>query len=141
MFGSFFKQKAKDAFSKVSGKKDALEAMCAACALVAAAEGGISDDEEVKAIKIIKEKLKDAFSESEIEQEFIKRSKQTSTRSGKRDLMGEIEQAYGQNKDIGEAIVLLTLDVADEGGIGKEEEEVMRRIAAALHQNYDKLAA
>ena len=143
IFGSMFKNAAKDAFTKVSGQKDVLEAMCAACARTAAAEGGIDSAEEDKAIIVIQKKLGATFSEAEIEREFKKRAQQTATRSGKADLMTEIEQVIRRDNDgaIGKSILYLCLDVADEGGISADEEKVMRQIAATCKVDYDKLAA
>ncbi len=143
MFGNMFKNKAKAAFDRVAGRKDVLEAMCSACAITAASEGGIDPKEEDKAIVVIKSKLGAAFSEAEIEREFHKRAQQTTTRSGKADLREEIAQVIRRDNDgaIGKSIVYLCLDVADEGGIDPEEEAVMKSIATICKQDYDKLAA
>lgn len=143
IFGSMFKNAAKDAFTKVSGQKDVLEAMCAACALTAAAEGGIDPAEEDKAIVVIQKKLGATFSEAEIEREFKKRSEQTRTRSGKADLRTEIEQVTRRDNDgaIGRSIIYLCLDVADEGGISPAEKAVMVQLSSICNVDYDKLAA
>lgn len=141
MLSGLFKNAAKDAITKVSGQKDVLEAMCSATALTAAAEGGIDPTEEDKAIVVIQKKLGSTFNENEIEREFHKRAQQTATRSGKADLRTEIEQVIKRDNDgsIGKSIIYLCLDVADEGGIGPQEEAVIRQISAICKQDYDKL--
>lgn len=143
MFGSLFKGKAKEAINQFSGNKDFLEGMAAGCALTAAAEGGISDAEYDKTLGVIKSNTAIAagFGIPEIESVFGRFAPKTATRSGKAELKEEIRQVIERDKTgkMGTAIVLACLDVADEGGIGPEEEAVMREIAGICNVNYDKL--
>jgi tellurite resistance protein TerB len=145
MFGFGFKGKAKDAINAMSGNKDFLQAMCAGCALTAAAEGGIVDSEYDKTLKVIQANsaISAGFGGSEIEMMFGKMAPKTATRSGRNELKEEIRDIVGRDKDgkMGQAVVLACLDVADEGGISDAEVTVMKDIAAICGVNYDKLAA
>src|SRR6478609_8481265 len=63
------KQKLSGGVNKYSGRKDFLEAVCAASALVAAADGDVSDSEVDQAVKAVSSNasLAAAFKPSEIE--------------------------------------------------------------------------
>lgn len=145
MFGSMFKGKAKEAINAMSGNKDFLEGMCAGCALTAAAEGGIDDKEYDKTLAVIRSNtaISAGFGASEIEMVFGKMSPKTATRSGKAELKEEIRQVIARDKtgNMGTAIVLACLDVADEGGISDAEIAVMKDVAIICGVNYDKIAA
>lgn len=144
MFGSLFKGKAKDAINQFSGNKDYLEGMCAACALTAAAEGGISDDEYEKSLAVIRanKAIGEAFGSGEIENVYGRMTPKTQTRSGRAELKNEIREVVARDKtgQMGTAIIYACLDVADEGGISDAEVTVMRDIATICNVNYDKLA-
>ncbi|AMX93722.1 MULTISPECIES: TerB family tellurite resistance protein [Mesorhizobium] len=145
MFGSLFKGKAKEAMNQFSGNKDFLEGMCAACALTAAAEGGIDDKEYEKTLTVIRSNsaIAAGFDSTQIESVFGKMQGKTTTRSGKAELKNEIREVIARDKtgSLGQAIVLASLDVADEGGISPAEVAVMKDIASICNVNYDKLAA
>lgn len=143
IFGNLLGKKANAAVQKFSGNMDFLEALCAGCALTAAAEGSIDDAEMDKTIQVIQANnaVSAGFNAQQIEQAFVKMAKQTGTRMGKSQLKDEIRQAVARDESMGEAIVLTCLDVADTGGISKEEIEVMKMIAGLCNVNYDKLAA
>ena len=136
--------KAKDAVNAFSGNKDFLEGLCAACAMTAAAEGGIDDDEFETALSVMMSNsaIAASFSGTEVEQVLGKMTKKTNTRMGKSELMDEIRQVVERDKTgkMGQAIVLVALDVADTGGISDAETAVMRKIADVCGVNYDKLA-
>jgi len=136
--------KAKDAVNQFSGNKDFLEGLCAACAMTAAAEGGIDDEEFDKALEVMMSNsaIAASFSGSEVEQVLGKMTKKTGTRMGKAELMEEIRQVVERDKSgkMGQAIVLVALDVADTGGISDAETAVMRKIADVCGVNYDKIA-
>ena len=145
LLGKMFGGKAKDAINQFSGNKDFLEGLCAACALTAAAEGGIDDKEYDKTLTVIRNNagIAAAFSSGEIESVFGKMAPKTSTRSGRAELKNEIREVVARDKTgaMGQALVLAALDVADEGGTSAEETAVMRDIATICNVNYDKLAA
>lgn len=145
MFGKIFGSKAKEAINQFSGNKDFLEGLCAACALTAAADGSIDDAEYDAALDVIKSNtaISAAFGTGEIEAVFGKMAPKTKTRSGKAELKEEIRQVIGRDKtgQMGQAIVLAALDVADQGGISDQETAVMKDIAGICNVNYDKLVA
>jgi tellurite resistance protein len=145
MFGKLFGNKAKEAINQFSGNKDFLEGLCAACALTAAAEGGISDSEYDQTLAVIRANsaIAAAFNATEIESVFGRLSPKTASRSGKAELKAEIRQVIERDKSgaMGQALVLAALDVADQGGISDAEVAVMKDIAAICNVNYDKLAA
>lgn len=150
MFG-MLKGKAKESINQFSGNKDFLEGLLAGCALVAAAPGddgtpGNIDDAEYEAtLTVIRSNsaIAAAFSSTEIESVFGKLAPKTGSRSGKAELKNEIREVIARDKTgtMGQAIILACLDVADQGGISKSEEAVMRDIASICNVNYDKLAA
>jgi tellurite resistance protein len=145
MFGKLFGAKAKEAINQFSGNKDFLEGLCAACALTAAADGQIDDSEYDAALGVIKSNtaISAAFGTGEIESVFGKMAPKTKTRSGKAELKEEIRQVIARDKSgqMGQAIVLAALDVADSGGISEQETAIMKDIAGICNVNYDKLAA
>lgn len=145
MLGFGLKGRAKDAVQAFSGNKDFLEGMCAGCALTAAAEGGIDDAEYDKTLMVIRSNTAIAagFGSGEIEQVFGRLAPKTATRSGKAELKEEIRQVVNRDKSgqMGTAIVLACLDVADEGGISEAEVAVMKDVAGICGVNYDKIAA
>lgn len=144
VFG-MFKGKAAAAINQFSGNKDYLEGLCAACALTAAAEGGISDAEYDATLTVIRSNsaIAAAFGSQEIETVFGKMSPKTATRSGKAELKNEIREIIARDRtgNMGQAIVLACLDVADQGGISDPEIAVMKDISQICNCNYDKLAA
>lgn len=145
VFG-FLKSKAQEQAQKFSGSKDFLEGLCSACALTAAAEGGIDDNEYDQTLNVIRaNKVIGAagFSGGEIESVFSKMTPKTGTRSGKAELKQEIRECIARDKtgELGTAIMYAALDVADTGGISAAEETVMKEIAEICGVNYAKLAA
>lgn len=145
MFGKLFKDKAQSAIQTFSGNRDFLEALCSGCALTAAAEGGISDEEYDQTLTVIRSNTAIAagFGASEIESVFGRMTPKTATRSGKAELKNEIRECIARDKTgtMGQAVVLACLDVADQGGISAPEENVMKEIAEICGVNYAKLAA
>lgn len=143
LFGLGLKGKARDAVNAFSGNRDFLEGMSAFCALVAAAEGGISDAEYDQTLKVIQSNsaIAAGFGGSEIELTFGKMTPKTQTRSGRNELKDEIRQVIERDKTgkMGQALVLAGLDVADEGGISDAEMGVLRDLSTICGQNLDKL--
>lgn len=142
IFGKLLGNRAKDAVQKFSGNTDFLEALCAGCALTAAAEGGIDDAEYDQALRIIQSNsaISAGFSPRDIESAFSRMAPKTASRMGKSELKREIEEAVKRDQSMGEAIVLACLDVADTGGISEPEKVVMKGIAEICGVNYEKLA-
>jgi tellurite resistance protein TerB len=142
MFGKLFGGKAKEAMNAFSGNRDFLEGMCAGCALVAAADGKIEDDEFDQTLRVIQANsaIAAGFNAQEIETTFSKLSQKTGSRSGKSELKTEIREAIERDKtgSMGNAIVLACLDVADQGGISDVETAILKDIANLCGVNYEK---
>lgn len=139
----FAKQKLAGALSKFNGNKDFLEAVCAACALVTAADGKVDDDEIDNAIKAISANptLTTAFSAREIEktaQAMLNRAQ--GGRVGLNGLYKEIEEVLKKDAtgEMAETVLLSALDVADAGGIDDKEKEVLQKIAGILKLDLKK---
>lgn len=131
------KSKLTGSVNKYSGRKDFLEAVCAASALVAAADGDVSDAEVDQTIKAITSnaQLSAAFKQTEIERTadaMLKRAQ--GGRVGRAGLFKEIED-IANDHDMSETVLLSALDVADHGGIDEKERAVLQNIAQRLGLN------
>ena len=129
------KEKLSGGAKRMSGRTDLLEAVCAAAALVAAADGEI-DDAEVDATAqavTANETLNTAFSAREIEgsiQRMLDRA--NGGRVGKMGLYKEIEDVAGSAEE-GEIVLLTAMDIADaDGDVSPEEKTVLEKIAGKL---------
>lgn len=131
------KSKLSGGVNKYSGRKDFLEAVCAASALVAAADGDVSDAEVDQTVKAITSnaQLSAAFRSQEIERTadaMLQRAK--GGRVGRSGLYKEIEDVASDH-DMAETVLLSALDVADHGGIDDKEKAVLGTIAQKLGLN------
>lgn len=137
-----FKKLLGDKLKKYSGQKDFLEAVCAACALVASADGDVSDAEIEATIKAIMSNavLSANYNSREIEQcaeAMLKRAQ--GGRMGRMGLMREIEEACS-DADKAEAIVLAALDVAEgDGNIDEKEMAVLNKIGTTAGVDIKRL--
>jgi len=127
----------KNKASKINGRMDALEAVCAACAYVAAADGDVSDDEVATTITTIQNNtiLSGAFTTQQIEKcadAMINRAR--GGRSGRLGLKKEI-QDVANDHEIAEIVFVAALDVADHGEIDEKEKKVLIDIAGMLGVN------
>lgn len=130
----------KGSVAKYSGRKDFLEAVCAASALVAYADGSCDNDEAEAAIKSItaNAELSGAFASREIEltaDAMMKRAE--GGRVGRNGLYREIED-IAKDGDMAETVLLTALDVADNGGISDDEKRVLADIAKRLSLDLNK---
>lgn len=131
------KSKLSGGVNKYSGRKDFLEAVCAASALVAAADGDVSDAEVDQTVKAVSSNasLSAAFKTSEIERTadaMLKRAQ--GGRVGRSGLYKELED-ISSDHDMSETVLYSALDVADNGGISAEEKQVLAKIAQTLGLN------
>jgi tellurite resistance protein TerB len=136
MFG-FLKEKMAGGASRLSGKTDLLEATCAACALISAADGDIEDEELGATLEqlVNHPTLSAAFQQTLIEQTantMFKRAKGGSM--GRIGLMKEIEQAKGKStSDDLELVLAIAVDVSRaDGEIEAAEMKVLEKIANTL---------
>lgn len=136
MFGKLM-EKVKGGASRLNGKTDLLEAICAACVMVGAADGDLSDDEASVALDRLMnhETLSVAFSSTQIETAFdkqVKRAKQGM--SGRVALRREIEEAKAKSTaDDIEMLFMIAIDVAgSDGSIGDKERGALNTIGQTI---------
>ncbi|MFC3180487.1 TerB family tellurite resistance protein [Cypionkella sinensis] len=143
MFG-FLKGKAAEATQKFSGRTDFLEAVCAAAALVAAADGEIEDGEIKATIKAVaaNKALSAGFDQKMIEQTMEKMlSRAGGGRVGRAGLWDEVGEVL-KNPDMAEAVVLTALDVAEgDGEVEPQEKIVLDRLAKLANVDLNRLMA
>ena len=127
--------------NKFVRNKDYLEAVLAAAALIAVADGEIEEKEELAIIKAIgaNATLSAAWSSREIEamaQKMLDRAK--GGRMGQNGLYQEIEDV-AKNPDMAEAVLLMALDVSEgDGEIEPQEKVVLEKLAGRLGLNLSK---
>lgn len=124
------KEKLAGGAKRMQGRTDLLEAVCAASALVAAADGEIEDSELEATVKAVtsNENLRIAFKPAEIESCIDKMlDRANGGRVGRMNLMKELDDVP---QDDGEMILLSALDVAEgDGDIDPKELGVLDEIA------------
>lgn len=133
-FFSKFTNSLKGNVQKLNGRSDALEAVCAACAYVAAADGDISDAEVATTITTIQNNatLAGAFTTQQIEKcADVMFNRAKGGRSGRLGLKKEIMDIANDN-EIAEIVFVAALDVADHGDIDEKEKKVLLDIAGML---------
>lgn len=138
------KGKLSGASKLLSGRKDALEAVCAAAALVAAADGDISDDEikTAKNVVLNNATLGAAYKSGEIDRcidAMLKRAQ--GGRSGRMGLYKEIEDIAG-SPEIAEVVVACAVDIAEtDGQTGDEERKALNEIAKRVNVDLKAILA
>lgn len=136
MFGKL-KEKLAGGASRLNGKTDLLEAICAICARVGSADGDYSEAEAETALgKLLEhDTISVAFSSSQIEQTFNKMAKLArGGMSGRIQLKREIDEAKAKNtRDDLEMALMIGIDVAAaDGDIGDKEKTVLIDIGKVL---------
>lgn len=143
MFG-FLKSKAEESVKKFSGRTDFLEAVCAAAALIAAADGEIEDAEVTATKKAVmaNKALAAGFDHRTIDQCIDRMlDRAGGGRVGRAGLWVEIEEA-ATKPDLAEAIVCTALDVSEsDGEVEPAEKIVLERLAKTLRVDLARLQA
>lgn len=144
MFGKIFGKKAEAAVQKFSGRTDFLEAVCAAAALIAAADGEIEDSEVKATVKAVKanKSLSSGFDQAAIEN-CINRMLERADggRVGRMGLWEEIRE-IAKDAEMAQGVVLAALDVAEgDGEIEPQEKVVLDRLAKELSVDLSRLLA
>lgn len=140
MFGAFkkaFGAAGKEIKAEYGQNKDFLEAVCAGCALVAAADGDIEESEKRKVVSIITNhaKLGKLYQQSVIEQTADMMFKRAKDVSGRNQLARELDDIKGRpdGAEMAEDVYLIALDIANaDGELEPQEEAVLKKIAARL---------
>ncbi len=144
MFGKLFGRKAEAAVQKFSGRTDFLEAVCAAAALIAAADGEIEDAEVKATVKAVKanKSLAGGFDQGTIESAINKMlDRAGGGRVGRMGLWDEIREVAKDN-EMAQAVVLTALDVAEgDGEIEDAEKKVLEKLAKDLSIDLNRLMA
>jgi tellurite resistance protein TerB len=141
VFG-LFKKAAGDFANRYGGNKDFLEAVCSASAIVAAADGDISDDEISACIEMCRnnDNLKAAYTQSAIEECMEKQIKRAKTASGRIGLSRELDDVAAKDIQLREDVFLAALDVAAaDGDIGVKETAALAKVASRLGVDANKL--
>lgn len=136
MFGKL-KEKLTGGASRLNGKTDLLEGICAACVMVGAADGDFSDDEAGVALDrlVNHETLSVAFSATQIEAAFDKQAKRAkSGMSGRLALRREVEDVKGKSTaEDCEMLLVISIDVAfADGDCGEKEMAALKVIGQAV---------
>jgi tellurite resistance protein len=138
MFG-MFKEKLGGTAKRFAGKTDLLEATCAACALVAAADGEVEDSElaATQDALVNHPTLSASFKQSEIEATASKIFSRAKGAMGRVGLMKEIEQAKAKSTtDDLELILAVAIDVSrSDGEMEPQEFAVLQKVANTLGLN------
>lgn len=144
MLGSIFRKltgKAKELAGSALGSsdKDVMEAMMASCALVAYADGEVSDEEIAQTLAQIEGSDQLANVADEAKETFMKYVKrlETTGRMAKMELMKEITDISNDiTSDNKIRVVIMGIEIADaEDGIDDSEMKVLRQIADKLDVN------
>lgn len=140
-FFKAFKKAAKGAAREVNadlGKnKDYLEACCAAAALVAAADGTVSDVEKRTTVSIIagNATLGKLYQQSEIETCARVMLDRVGSGSGRAALAAELKDVKNLPNagDMADYVYLIAKDIAEsDGDVGEKEQEVLKKLANLL---------
>lgn len=125
-----------------TGNKDFLEAVCAASAFVAASEGGVDDQERRAATDNIcaNKTIGKCYPRGTVEDTFRKMVERTTSRSGRQELLRELDDMANQPQQLRDDVYCIALDVADAGGISDAEQSRLETIAQRLRVDADKFA-
>ena len=123
-----------------TGNRDFLEAVCAASAFVAASDGDIDDQEKRAAIDNIcaNKTIGKCYSRNEVEDSFRKMAERVNSRSGRQELLREMDDIANQPTQMREDVYCIALDVADSGGISEAEAARLETISQRLRVDASK---
>jgi tellurite resistance protein len=145
MFGKL-KDKLTGGAARLNGNMDLLEGVCAACVLVGAADGDMSDDEAATAMDRLlnHETLSKAFSATQIEAAFDKQAKRAkSGMSGRLALRRELEDVKAKSSaEDCEMLLVIAIDVAAaDGEIGAKEMGILRTVGQSMGLTVERYLA
>lgn len=145
MFGKL-KDRLTGGAARLNGNMDLLEGVCAACVLVGAADGDMSDDEAATAMDRLlnHETLSKAFSATQIEAAFDKQAKRAkSGMSGRLALRRELEDVKAKSSaEDCEMLLVIAIDVAAaDGEIGAKEMGILRTVGQSMGLTVERYLA
>lgn len=145
MFGKL-KDRLTGGAARLNGNMDLLEGVCAACVLVGAADGDMSDDEAATAMDRLlnHETLSKAFSATQIEAAFDKQAKRAkSGMSGRLALRRELEDVKAKSSaEDCEMLLVIAIDVATaDGEIGAKEMGILRTVGQSMGLTVERYLA
>lgn len=128
---------AREVQADYSKNKDYLEAVCAAAALVAFADGDLEDTERSKVIKLVTGHpvLGKMYQQTVIENTIDEMFKRAKDGAGRQQLARELGDIKGrpEGAQMAEDVYLIAADVASaDGEVEPKEEEVLKKIANLL---------
>jgi tellurite resistance protein TerB len=128
---------AKEVKAEYGENKDFLEAVCAASALVAAADGDIEESEKRKVLSIISNhaQLGKLYQQNVIEATADTMFKRAKDSSGRQQLARELDdiKSRPQGAQMAEDVYLIAVDIAlADGEIEPQEKDVLAKIANRL---------
>lgn len=140
MFGSIkkaFKAGKTEINAAYSENRDFLEAVCAASALIAAADGDLEDSERQKAVRILTNHpvLGKLYKQNDIENCLESMFKRAKDNSGRLQLARELDDIKKRDTgaQMGEDVYLIASDVAGaDGEVDDKEKEMLKKIAGRL---------
>lgn len=128
---------AKEVKAEYGENKDFLEAVCAASALVAAADGDIEESEKRKVLAIVSNhaQLGKLYQQNVIEATADTMFKRAKDSSGRQQLARELDdiKSRPQGAQMAEDVYLIAVDIAlADGEIEPQEKDVLAKIANRL---------
>lgn len=132
-----FKAGAVEVSAQYGENKDFLEAVCAASALVAAADGDIEESERQKTMKIVTNHatLGKLYKQNDIELTLDRMFRLAKEVSGRQQLARELDDIKSRQDGakMAEDVYLIAVDIANaDGEVEPQEDVVLKKIASRL---------
>lgn len=138
---SNFLDSAKKQLNAYAGDSVFLKGVASAAANVTAADGSIDDSEIDSAISGMQANplVSASYSSSQIEEALTAALSRAKSRAGRMENKRNIEALMTRDVTVRQDVFLISADVADQGGIGTEEQVVLNDIAKLLNVDGAKL--
>jgi tellurite resistance protein len=132
---------AKTKINSYAGDASFLKGVASAAANVTAADGSIDDNEIESAISGMQANpiVSASYSSSQIEEALNGALSRAKSRAGRMENKRFIEALMTREVTVRQDVFLIAADVADQGGIGSEEQVVLNDIAKLLNVDGQKL--
>jgi tellurite resistance protein len=132
---------ARKTLNSYTGDTTFLKGVASAAANVTAADGSIDDNEIDSAISGMQANplVSASYSSSQIEEALNAALSRAKSRAGRMENKRNIEALMTRDVSVRQDVFLISADVADQGGIGSEEQVVLNDIAKLLNVDGAKL--